>query len=162
MLRITSFIEDDRKYVNIEKTYTGYVFYYKNRKVGELVRTVDGFAFIKEVDLKNHNGLGQYYVYHNKVGTSKAVIDVLEEKFKGFELSYVVKFSEGNKLLGYIIYDWYYYKRNRKMHQDADYEVQYQIELPADIMIYVSEAKTSGKKFIITVDYDGKVSYEWT
>jgi len=161
-LKITSFFEDDKKLIKVVyKNPAVKELYYKDFRVGYLMMLPEGFSFVKEVNLIRHRGLGQYYKIHKKVGTAKAVIDILEKAYKDLLKLYAVKFVADDKPVGWILYDWIYYKNNRKMVQEEGYETQYHIDLPEDVDIYMQEAFERNKIFRIIIDVLGKREEEW-
>jgi hypothetical protein len=142
------------------------VFYYRKeigkRFVGYLLRDANGkYCFVKEIDLKDFRGKGQYYVYYLTAGTAKEVINDIENKFKDSLKCYAVKFVENGKPLVMVIYDWIYFKSKRIVKQEEGYEPQYQIELPADIEFLIDLARERGRVAVVEYDILGNREDRW-
>jgi len=161
MISIKSFFSKAK--VDFIRMSYGWIVKYNNVRALYLIRIATGnYVAVKNVNITTHGGLGQYLIYHRKVATAKDVIDEVEKKFGEMLVAFAVRFYDYKKLLGVVIYDYDYYRQNRRMIQYEGYELQYSIDLPELIEEFIRKAKNMDRYYFrIVIDKDGKSSEEW-
>ena len=159
-IKLTSFFDVK---VIFQRAPSGFIIKIKRdkivREVGALIKTKDDmYNFVKVVNLDEHKGKGQYYVYKKAVATSKHAIDEIENRFGIDKLkNYVVRFVKNNRTVLFLFIDWIYYMRNRTLVSDAEYEVQYQIPLYDGFDEDLDFCIRRNRRMAVYIDYKGKV-----
>jgi hypothetical protein len=161
MVSLPSFFRRDKVSIKPMGYGNGYAVFFNDILAIRLFRTsTGGYIVTKDVNLAKHRGLGQFYVIYKRVCTAKVVIDGIEKRFRPFLEGYAVRFYD-KEFLGAVLYDYIYYYENRKLNEEAGFEIQYCIELPEDIDLYIEKAKNFSKVFRILITEDGQRIDEW-